>query len=89
MITTRAKLAVGSVRINTDTGNPDGRRTSETLFFTGVCKDGQYPPDGSDEDNSFCLWSPCINLEIQVNNPALWDKFKPGQKFYIDFTEAV
>ena len=85
--TMRAKLQVGSVfpNRNSQTGEP----VSETLRFHGVAKRGCYPSDGSDEDNTFAKWSPSVNLEIQITNPALFGKFEPGQKFYVDFTPAA
>lgn len=47
-----------------------------------------YPPDGSDEDNSFARFSPAGELTLTIANPALIDVIKPGQKFYMDFTLA-
>ena len=81
----RAKMQDGSVFAHR---NVEGGTTSETLNFHGVSKSGGYPADGSDEDNSFAKWSPNINLQMQVTNPALFGKFEPGQKFYVDFTSA-
>lgn len=79
MTAMRAKLQIGSV---TDHG------AQETLKFHGVCKSGSYGDDGLDEDNTFAKFSPSVSLEITVANPALLGKFKPGQKFYVDFTPA-
>ncbi len=76
----RAKLQVESVTLSNG---------SETLKFHAVCKSGSYPADGHDEDNTYARYSPSANLEIIVANPALHGKFKPGQKFYVDFTEAT
>lgn len=42
-----------------------------------------------DEDNSFARWTPCGNVSLTINNPALFGKFSDGQKFYADFTEAA
>lgn len=87
MTTMRAKLQVGAVFAHK---NPEtGETTSETLHFHGVAKSGGYPPDGSDEDNTFAKWSPSVNLQIQITNPALHGQFEPGQKFYVDFTPAT
>lgn len=47
-----------------------------------------YPADGSDENNTFAKFSPSASLEITIANPALLGQFKPGQSFYVDFTEA-
>lgn len=76
----RAKLAVVGVRKNTD--------GSEILSFCGVSKCDGYPEDGSDEDNTYAKFSPCVSLEITIQNPALYGKFVAGQKFYVDFTTA-
>ena len=75
----RAKMKVVSV-LQTEFG--------ETLKLTAVCKSDSYPPDGNDEDNTFARFSPMADMTIQVANPSLWGKFKPKQKFYLDFTEA-
>lgn len=85
MATMRAKMVVDSVEeINDGT-----KKYSESLKFRGVCKDGAYPEDGSDEDNSFARWSPYIQLEMHVTNPNLWGQLKVGDKFYVDFTPAA
>jgi hypothetical protein len=75
----RAKMKVESV---TQHGG------GETLKMHAVCKNGAYPEDGSDEDNTFAKFSPSASLEIYIANPALFGKFKPGQKLYVDFTES-
>lgn len=79
MPTMRAKLQVGSI-----TKHPGG---NESLAFHGVAAKA-YPADGSDEDNTFAKWSPSVQLNITITNPALHDKFKVGDKFYVDFTPA-
>lgn len=30
--------------------------------------------------------TPTGNLEMQINNPAVFDFFRPGRKFWLDFT---
>lgn len=62
--------------------------TTEKVNFAAVSKSGGYPADGSDEDNTFAKWSPSASCEIMIANPALHDKYKVGQKFYVDFTPA-
>lgn len=47
-----------------------------------------YPPDGSDEDNTYAKASPSGELTLTIANPALVGKIQPGRKFYLDFTEA-
>lgn len=60
----------------------------ETLKMSAVCKSGGYPPDGSDEDNTYAKFSPSASLSLTIANPALIGKFNPGEKFYVDFTPA-
>ncbi|SDX13439.1 hypothetical protein SAMN05518669_103368 [Variovorax sp. YR634] len=62
--------------------------SSEKIKFHAVGKSTAYPEDGSDEDNTFAKFSPSASCEIHVCNPALFGKFEPGQKFYVDFTPA-
>ncbi len=85
MANMRAKFSVQSIGSFKDS---DGNKSYETLAMSPVCKSGGYPEDGLDEDNTFAKWSPSGSLSLTITNPALWDQFEPGQKFYLDFTEA-
>jgi hypothetical protein len=76
----RAKLQIESITV---------RKGSEQLTFHGVSKSSAYPPDGKDEDNTFALFSPSVALEITITNPELIGKFKPGEKYHVDFTPAT
>ena len=78
--TMRAKLKLTSVTLS---------ETSDQLKFSAVCKPGGYPDNGLDEDNTFAKFSPSVELSMTINNPALLGKFRPGQKFYVDFIEAT
>ncbi len=75
----RAKLRVQSVV-------PD--EFGERLVMEAVCKDGLYPEDGSDEDQTYAHYSPSATLDIYIANPALRGKIKEGEKYYVDFTLA-
>lgn len=86
MTTMRAKVKVGSVFPLMFGEN--GGKVGETLTFHGVSKSGSYPEDGSDEDNTFAKFSPSVSMTFDVRNPALFDKFRPGDTFYVDFTPA-
>lgn len=79
MPTMRAKFVVASV---------EKFSGSEKVKFHAVGKSSAYPADGSDEDNTYAHYSPSASCEIFIANPALHDKFAPGQKFYVDFTAA-
>ena len=76
----RAKLVISNVN-QCEGGN-------EQLTFRGVCRSDSYPADGSDENNTYAKFSPSVELKITISNPALYGQFKPGQKFYVDFTET-
>jgi hypothetical protein len=80
MSTMRAKLQVSSVTPS------EHNAEQETLRFHGVARSEAYPEDGSDENNTFAKFSPSVDLEIVIANPALVGKFKPGDTFYVDFT---
>jgi len=61
---------------------------SEVLTFRGVAKSDGYPPDGSDENNTFARYSPCAELKMTVQNPALHGEFAIDDEYYLDFTKA-
>lgn len=44
--------------------------------------------NGTQEDNTYSKFTPCGSVELTITNPELEGKFKPGQQFYVDFTEA-
>ena len=58
----------------------------EELRFSFPAKDGGYPADGSDEDQSFSTWTPSASLAMTIKNPALVGTFEVGDTFYLDFT---
>ena len=62
--------------------------TCEVLKMRAVAKNGAYPADGSDDDNTYAKFSPSATFEITIANPALFGHFKPGEKYYVDFTQA-
>jgi hypothetical protein len=72
----RAKMRIASIKKFGD---------QESLFFNAVAKDGPYPSDGSDEDNTFAKFSPSGSLQLTVANPALVGKYAEGDTFYLDF----
>jgi hypothetical protein len=40
------------------------------------------------EDRSFSKYTPNGSIDLTVNNPRVTEVFKPGKKFYVDFTPA-
>ena len=89
--TMRAKLQVSMVTENMGWVPADSdqkpEKQSETLHMHAVCKP-TYADSEFDEDNTYARMSPGASLTIQIANPALWGKFKHGDKFYVDFTPA-
>ncbi len=75
----RAKMNINNIEKNSD--------TQETLHFNAVCSSG-YDEGGLDEDNTYAQFTPYAELKMGIANPALIDKFKVGQTFYVDFTET-
>lgn len=62
--------------------------TSVSLGLSAVTTK-PFDTEGANEDNSFSKWTPSASLGMSITNPALFDKFSVGQKFYVDFTEAA
>lgn len=81
----RAKLQVGFVQ--ECFYGPDKAKSSEVLSMHAVCAP-KYDPTGLDEDNTFAKFSPSADFKLTIANPALWEKFKVGDKMYLDFTPA-
>lgn len=59
----------------------------ETLYF-GAIAANNYPEDGSDENNTFAKYTPSLDLQLYVANPALVGTFTVGDTFYLDFIPA-
>ena len=83
----RAKMYVSLVQENYSWDDKT-KKVSETLVMSAVAKSTSYEPDGLDEDNTYAKFSPGGQLTLTVANPALWNQFKFGEKYYLDFTEA-
>lgn len=81
----RAKMEVESVQAFHD--ETSGELQNERLAMHGVSAN-KYGEDGLDEDNTFAKFSPSVRLDITIANPALFGKFKAGDRFYADFTPA-
>lgn len=84
----RAKLRVSSID-KTHAGKDGDSYRSIQVRASAVCKNEGYPPDGSDEDNSYARWSPSADLSMTINNPALFGKIEQGDTFYVDFHRAI
>jgi hypothetical protein len=83
----RAKFRVNSVTPPSVEVKPgDHMAPSQTITAFPVARSDSYPADGSDENNTFAKWSPSGRLELSIVNPALSNKIKEGDVFYVDFT---
>lgn len=69
---TRAKFRVESVLVQAH---------AETVKMTAV-----YGGSTNAEDNSFSAATPSADLSMSITNKSLHGQFKPGQKFYADFS---
>ena len=58
------------------------------LNLSAVCSK-DFGLNGESDDNTYSRWTPSATLEMFITNPDLFGKFTAGQKFYVDFTEAV
>lgn len=81
----RAKFQLGTVTQNIGS---DGAIQSVQISGYPVTGDKPFGPNGESEDNTYSRYSPSGELKLTITNPDLFGKFKPGQKFYLDFTEA-
>lgn len=81
----RAKMQVSMVKKNVD---HNGKISGEELTMHPVCGKAPFGPQGESEDNTFARYTPSGQMSLTVTNPDLMDKFRPGQKFYVDFTET-
>lgn len=68
----RAKLTVESVTLN---------EHGEQVKFRALYSQNK-------EDNTFAEATPSADASFYISNKALHGRFKPGQKFYVDFTPA-
>ena len=73
----RAKMQVRSV---------EKFQQGESLKMAPVS--GKFDEKGYSEDNTFARYTPSGALELSITNPALFDKIKPGDTFYVDFTKV-
>lgn len=78
----RAKVKVAGI---SQSKNADDVVTQEALTFSFPAKEGGYPADGSDEDQSFAKYTPMAHLSMTIANPELLGKFEVGDTFYLDF----
>ena len=62
------------------------RGQQEIIKFSAVCKDTD---EVIPEDLLYHKYTPYGVIEIHVSNPALAGKFKPGDKFYVDFKQLT
>lgn len=60
---------------------------AETVKMYPVSGDS-FGANGESEDNTYARYTPSGEVRLNITNPDLIGKFKPGQKFYADFTPA-
>lgn len=77
----RAKMMVTKV----DQLNPPEAIPAMMRLEMTAVTDRPFDADGQSDDNTYARWTPSGTLSLSVTNPNLFDKFKYGQKFYLDF----
>lgn len=83
----RAKIRVSTVTPPTVEVLPGADMApAQTIVAFPVSKSEAYPADGSDENNTFAKWSPSGEFKLTITNPALSNRIKAGDEFYVDFT---
>lgn len=75
----RAKFVVDAV---------ERHQNCERITFRAVCKADGYPPDGTDENNTFATFTPQADLSMTITNPMLFGQFVHGEQYYADFSKA-
>lgn len=75
----RAKLVISNIQKHSEAG--------ETLTFRAVCKEDGYDESGKDENSTFSLFTPSVDLTMLINNPDLLETYNIGDTFYVDFTK--
>lgn len=82
----RAKFRVNSVPPPTVVVSPGCEMAPTQAIVAFPVSANGYPADGRDENNSYAKWSPSGKLELSITNPALSNRIKEGDTFYMDFT---
>jgi mannose-6-phosphate isomerase-like protein (cupin superfamily) len=75
----RAKVKVTTV---------SAHETCEEVIMHPVSS-GVFDSHGVSEDNTFAKYTPSGEVKLTINNPDLIGKIKPGQTYYVDFTQRV
>ena len=86
----RAKVRVINVSPSLVAASPGvALAPQQTIVAVPVRPKEAYPADGSDENNSYAKWSPSGRFELSITNPALSNRIKEGDEFYVDFTKVA
>jgi hypothetical protein len=81
----RAKMQITTVKQVVGT---DGGTAGVEVSAYPVCGNSPFGPNGESEDNTFARYTPAGSLALTITNPELFDKFRPGQKLYVNFSAA-
>lgn len=71
----------GKMRVTTVTTH-DWSQDARTVRLTA-----EYD-DAIEEERRYAKATPQASMEMVIDNPAITDFFRPGAKFYVDFTPA-
>jgi hypothetical protein len=73
----------------TKAATPEGWTPAAEQIEMSAVTDKPFDADGNSDDSTFARWTPTGSLAMTITNPALIGQIKVGQKYYIDFTEAI
>jgi hypothetical protein len=60
-------------------GGQPGTVESNVVTLQPVC---------DDHNKTWSKWTPCGDIKMTINNPEAFDKFVPGECYFVDFTPA-
>jgi hypothetical protein len=73
----------------TKAATPEGWTPAAEQIEMQAVTEKPFDSDGNSDDNTFAKWSPTGSLSMTITNPNLLGQIKVGQKYYIEFTEAI
>jgi hypothetical protein len=85
---TQAVRAKMQCHNNTVTPQSDPEQPHLAQIRLGAVWEGSTEAQRASENAIFGFWTPSGECAMTIRNPAASAFFKPGKKYYVDFTEA-
>lgn len=71
-----------------DGGNYNVNTSTAQISLGAVYENADYEKREQSENAIFGMATPCGSVQLSIANPDAAAFFKPGKKYYVDFTEA-